>query len=112
MTETKELPAPRGPVPVSNNVLTTFVRRLEAATSRLEDIASSSIGVDPEQLNGASPTGLGATAGASGSEAATPKAVESLPPSIQAFDKLLDTELKQWLELSSKLGSVITSQVC
>lgn len=89
------------------NVLTTVIRRLEAATSRLEDIASTSVAFDataPSQTAGASTL-------STPSEASTPKAAESLPPSIQAFDKLLDTELKEWLELSAKLGDVINGQV-
>lgn len=87
------------------------MRRLEAATSRLEDIASSSVGFDVTATNGASATTPGASAGPSASETSTPKAVESFPPSIQAFDTLMNTELKQWLDLSSKLGSVIDGQV-
>ncbi|KAF2122294.1 adenylate cyclase associated N terminal-domain-containing protein [Lophiotrema nucula] len=92
-------------------MLTTFVRRLEAATSRLEDIASSPVGVDVG-ANGTAVTtpGGASTARPSLSEASTPKAVESLPPSIQAYDALLNTELKAWLDLSSKLGSLIDGQ--
>jgi adenylyl cyclase-associated protein len=90
-------------------VLTAVVRRLEAATSRLEDIASTSVGFDaaaPGQT-----TGAGTPAPSAQSDAVTPKAAESLPPSIQAFNKLLDNELKEWLELSAKLGDVINGQV-
>ncbi|KAF1949555.1 hypothetical protein CC80DRAFT_497441 [Byssothecium circinans] len=89
------------------NNLTTLIKRLEAATSRLEDIASSSVTYD----SGATQAGpsLSTSANAS-SSAPAPKAVESLPPSIEAFDTLLNTELKEWSDLSSKLGSVIDSQ--
>jgi adenylyl cyclase-associated protein len=102
----------RGPIPVHGSVLTTVIYRLEAATSRLEDIASSSVGFETGAPNGAStgPPAL-AAGGPSSSESITPKAVESLPPSIQAFDTLLNTELKTWLDLSSKLGNVIDGQV-
>ena len=97
-----------------DGVLTSMIRRLEAATSRLEDIASSSF----EQSGTASNTGAPAAVAAGGASAApavaapAPKAVESLPPSIAAFDELVNTELKTWLDLSSKLGSVIEGQVC
>lgn len=108
-----EIPV-RQPIKVEEskpNILTTVIRRLEAATSRLEDIASTSVGFDaaaPGQNVGAS---AGATAQPTQSTAVPSKAVDSLPPSIQAFDKLLDTELKEWLELSAKLGDVINGQV-
>jgi adenylyl cyclase-associated protein len=95
------------------NVLTTVIRRLEAATSRLEDIASTSVGFDAAASGQTTGTGAGAgtPAPSTQSEAVTPKAADSLPPSIQAFDKLLDKELKEWLELSAKLGDVINDQV-
>jgi hypothetical protein len=101
MTQATSYMPARQPIRVEEskpNVLTTVIRRLEAATSRLEDIASTSVAFDA-----ANP---GQTAASS-----TPKSAESLPPSIQAFDKLIDTELKQWLELSAKLGDVINGQV-
>ncbi|KAF2174619.1 hypothetical protein K469DRAFT_705815 [Zopfia rhizophila CBS 207.26] len=94
------------------NNLTTLIKRLEAATSRLEDIASSSVGFDTTAVNGATATSSGSTPAPPtlSSDGSTPKATESLPPSIQAFDTLLDTELKEWLHLSSKLGGVIDDQ--
>ncbi|KAF2683938.1 hypothetical protein K458DRAFT_442979 [Lentithecium fluviatile CBS 122367] len=98
----------RGPIAVSGNVLTAAIHRLEAATSRLEDIASSSIGFDDSAPNGASAPPVGAT-NAAPSAPPAPKA-ESLPPSIEAFDGLLSTELKTWLDLSTKLGTVIEGQ--
>lgn len=98
----------------TDNVLTGMVRRLEAATSRLEDIASSSLS------NGDSPSGAPASAGpalvsreATPSPNTTPKPpAESTPPAIEAFDELVNTELKDWLELSGMLGDVIGGQVC
>jgi adenylyl cyclase-associated protein len=93
------------------NVLTTVIRRLEAATSRLEDIASTSVGFDAAASGQTTGAGAGTPAPSTQSEVVTPKAADSLPPSIQAFDKLLDNELKEWLELSAKLGDVINDQV-
>ncbi|KAF2713235.1 adenylyl cyclase-associated protein [Pleomassaria siparia CBS 279.74] len=90
------------------NNLTTLIKRLEAATSRLEDIASTSVNYDVPA--GVGQTNAGVIAGPSHSSAVTPKAAESLPPSIQAFDTLLDTELKTWRDLSAKLGDVIDGQ--
>jgi adenylyl cyclase-associated protein len=100
----------------SDHVLTNMIRRLEAATSRLEDIASTTLqtGGDASSSapNGAStvaPSLGGETS--SGTDASTPKmAPETAPPAIEAFDELVDTELKNWLELSGKLGDVIEGQ--
>jgi adenylyl cyclase-associated protein len=94
----------------ADNVLTSMVRRLEAATSRLEDIASSTLPNTGDASNGASTE---ATPGvtATNTSTSTPKLVaESAPPAIEAFDELVNSELKNWLELSGKLGSVIEGQ--
>ncbi|KAH7084261.1 adenylate cyclase associated N terminal-domain-containing protein [Paraphoma chrysanthemicola] len=104
-----------GQVQTTDNVLTAMVHRLEAATSRLEDIASSSFpnGDTPAPVNGAQSPGPAAKlATASASTTTTPPkpAVETLPPAIEAFDAMVDTELKKWLELSSMLGEVIEGQ--
>ncbi|KAJ4289168.1 suppressor of rasval19 [Kalmusia sp. IMI 367209] len=89
--------------------LQTLIKRLEAATSRLEDIASTSIGFEGNPTNG-TPAPPSIVAGAATSAAPAVKAAESLPPSVEAFDAILDTDLKPWLELSSKLGNVIDGQ--
>jgi adenylyl cyclase-associated protein len=113
MTQSQEPPlGHRGHIQVSGNVLTTMLRRLEAATSRLEDIASSSIVYDSPVPNGGAAVASGSVAGSSVSQTSAPKAPEALPPSIQDFDGLVDGELKEWLQLSSKLGAVIDGQVC
>jgi adenylyl cyclase-associated protein len=98
----------RGPVAVTNGVLTAVIHRLEAATSRLEDIAASSVGSEDGAPNGASlpPPGSATTTIA----AHPPPQAERLPPSIDAFDALLSTELQTWLDLSAKLGTVIEGQ--
>ena len=98
----------------ADNVLTSMVRRLESATSRLEDIASSALpnagDAGAASLNGALTEATPAPTAANTS-ANTPKLVaESAPPAIEAFDDLVNGELKSWLELSGKLGSVIEGQ--
>ena len=102
-----------GPISVSTHVLTDCIGRLEAATSRLEDIASSSdLNLQNASHDGGDNVHIATAAAASSSEASsTPKPVETLPPSIQAFDTLLNTELKAWLDKSSKLGNVVDGQV-
>jgi adenylyl cyclase-associated protein len=90
-----------------------MVRRLEAATSRLEDIASTALPNSSDgaaSLNGASTDATPGVTAASTSTS-TPKLVaESAPPAIEAFDELVNSDLKNWLELSGKLGSVIEGQ--
>lgn len=97
----------------ADNVLTSMVRRLEAATSRLEDIASTSLpssGDGAASLNGASTEATPGVTAVSTS-ASTPRLVaESAPPAIEAFDELVSSDLKNWLDLSGKLGSVIEGQ--
>ncbi|KAF9693221.1 hypothetical protein EKO04_008885 [Ascochyta lentis] len=95
-----------------DGVLTSMIRRLEAATSRLEDIASSSFAHDDTPSNSGAAAAVAAAGASVAPAVAAPaaKAVESLPASLAAFDELVTTELKTWLDLSSKLGSVIETQ--
>ncbi|TCD65631.1 hypothetical protein EIP91_002436 [Steccherinum ochraceum] len=88
--------------------LATIIKRLEAATSRLEDLAS----LGPT-ANASQPTGAPAIAAQTSSEptpvppphsgghaAAPPKPVE-VPPSVIAFDqKVIDGKLKPFVELT------------
>jgi adenylyl cyclase-associated protein len=108
------------------NVLIVMLRRLEAATSRLEDIASSSVpnGETSDaapSVNGAQSPGPGgklagpptALSTAPSTAPSTPKApVESLPPVIEAWDEMMNTPLKAWSELSENLGEIVEGQVC
>lgn len=98
----------------SDNVLTSMVRRLEAATSRLEDIASTSFPngeAGAKGINGSTSTVTPAAGAAAAPSNTTPTVVvESAPPAIEAFDEVANNELKTWLELSGKLGSVIEGQ--
>lgn len=104
-----------GQIQAPDNILTPMVRRLEAATSRLEDIASSAFpngeSAPAATSNGAQSPGPAAKLAGSTSTTPTPKPpVESAPPAIEAFDAMVDTELKTWLELSGMLGEVIEGQ--
>jgi hypothetical protein len=104
-----------GQIQASDNLLTVMVRRLEAATSRLEDIASTSFpsGESPAvgASNGTQSPGPAAKLAASTSATPMPKPpTESAPPAVEAYDEMANTELKAWLELSSMLGEVIEGQ--
>jgi adenylyl cyclase-associated protein len=100
--------------------LTRFIRRLEAATSRLEDIASSAQTFeqphggpsDGSSLTVPSPGQMGlqspsiASPGVSQSQLAEPS-----PQSINDFDTLLRGDLQAYRDLSNALGGVVAEQV-
>ena len=105
---------------VSNDsVLTRLVSRLEAATSRLEDIASSATSFDtpapPTTATNGSfsvPTTAKPSAPSTQNLTPTPSRAPSAPPAIEDFDSLVNTDVKPFLNLSQELGGSIAEQVC
>ena len=101
---------------VSRTELTAILHRLEAATSRLEDMAASTI--DLPKLNGApstpAPTGpLPAPPTASRAVSEAPKPVlEALPESVEEFDAFVSGTVKKYVNLSDELGGPVAEQVC
>ncbi|KAK9893444.1 hypothetical protein P389DRAFT_156183 [Cystobasidium minutum MCA 4210] len=103
----------------SLHTLGTLLKRLEAATSRLEDIAIAQqsqqlIGNVPGPSGGqqqstatapaaAAPSTAGAAAGGSGSDAQ-----EDIK--VKAFQELIDGPLKKYGELSSDIGGLVAEQ--
>ncbi|KAL7785964.1 adenylate cyclase associated N terminal domain-containing protein [Trichoderma ceciliae] len=89
--------------------LTTLIKRLEAATSRLEDIASST--ELPKDV-----PGLGQPATPLSDTAVAPlpptlkEPQEALPESIEDFDVFLNTSLDKYVKLSNHLGGVVAQQ--
>lgn len=103
-----------------NNPLTAIIRRLEAATSRLEDIASSSTSFESlengqvAQANAprASAPNLPGTGIAGGTPAETQKPSEpELPPAIKEMDELIDTDVKKFIEASKGIDPLVEAQV-
>lgn len=103
--------------------VTNLLERLEAATSRLEDIASSAVEI-PQAIPGiqetlASPI---ATSTKGVSNAPTPPAAvaaatgpagaadEPLPESIEDFDLFLKASVERYAKLSQQLGGLIAEQ--
>ncbi|KAH7035417.1 putative adenylyl cyclase-associated protein [Microdochium trichocladiopsis] len=87
--------------------LTTLIKRLEAATSRLEDIASSTTELaQPASLPGSSP------APSAPASTPAPKAapVEELPESIEDFDAFIASSVTKYVDASNKLGGLIAEQ--
>jgi adenylyl cyclase-associated protein len=107
----------------SDNPLTLLVRRLEAATSRLEDIASASASFDHQ--NGVAAAAVAAPQSnsapelpalnkdASASQTPTPPppaAKEDLPPTIEAMDELISEHVSAFTKAASNLDPLISTQ--
>ena len=125
MTDSKRFSS-GSPVAVvsSENPLTLLLHRLEAATSRLEDIASSAF--EPSAGNGSSAVpASGASAAAmkaSSSEPTLPSitqttsqqtvraASENLPASITDMDDIIDKEVKAFIDASKGLDLLVEEQ--
>ncbi|KAM0792418.1 hypothetical protein ACM66B_005096 [Microbotryomycetes sp. NB124-2] len=101
--------------------LSTLLRRLEAATARLEDIAMThSTTGGPHFVSGASAVQPGASQGATTSAgAATAVTAPTEPaaasdattaPSVQAYDDLLNGPVAKYASLSQELGGLIAEQ--
>ncbi|KAI9894047.1 MAG: hypothetical protein M1814_004817 [Vezdaea aestivalis] len=89
-----------------------LTRRLEAATSRLEDVAQSTQKQGP---SGAASTHTSTSNGAAISAPSlaleSAKAVqEPLPPSIEAFDALMHNEVATYEKLSAQIGDLVEQQ--
>lgn len=87
--------------------------RLEAATSRLEDIAVqpwSSTAPDTAKSSGAVAAGAvgGAAAAAAGVGAASSAEV---PPSVEAWDDEVGAKIAKFIELSNSIGGNVQAQV-
>lgn len=85
--------------------------RLEAATSRLEDMAMSLDDHESQKASGSS-----AAPEPQASEGPTPTeppapAAAPLPPQIEDFDKLISNEVRNFVELGQKVGGLVAEQV-
>ena len=102
---------------VSRKQLADWMRRLEAATSRLEDMvpnmsgpAASTNGVQSAQAQGM-PTAEGM--GQSRGNAPPPyRHTETLPPTIDDFDSTINDEVKTFVNMSEEIGGLVAEQVC
>ena len=94
--------------------ITERFRRLEAATSRLEDLVPTPDGTrsSSDALESQNDDMNGSYASAEQSSTATqPSQQEQLPPAIKAFNTLIDTEVKNFLDKSQQVGSLVADQV-
>ena len=100
----------------NDSILTRLVSRLEAATSRLEDIASSAASFEAASsespLASISAPSTAKPIGASSQNLApTASKTAPTPPAIEDFDSLVTGDVKAYLDLSQELGGPIAEQV-
>lgn len=101
-----------------DNALTTLIHRLEAATSRLEDIASSAQALDADNGSLANPTAASTKASSSEpnirsvSQSNPPPtaAAEPLPESIKDMDALIEKEVKAFIDASKNIVPLVEEQ--
>ncbi|KAK0722140.1 putative adenylyl cyclase-associated protein [Lasiosphaeria miniovina] len=110
----------------TNNMhnLTTLIKRLEAATARLEDIASSTIEL-PQVVPALQQTLASPLSGASsvGSPAPTPTPTltpapppvpkapeEPLPESIEEYDAFMSQSVEKYIKISKAIGGLVAEQ--
>ncbi|KAH9826089.1 putative CAP family protein [Teratosphaeria destructans] len=105
--------ARHGPVQLkAGDMLTLLLRRLEAATSRLEDVADSAEGrSQATPLARQTPNGGAVSAAPSSASASPPPpAPAELPPSVKDFDALIDNEVAEYVQLSKSIDPVVAEQ--
>ena len=92
--------------------LTTFFDRLEAATSRLEDMATSIDSEHPATINAIT---SGATNGSQASPSISPEqkapTPEPVPRFIEDFDKIVSEDVSVFVAASEKLDDLLAEQV-
>jgi adenylyl cyclase-associated protein len=97
--------------------LTSIIYRLEAATSRLEDIASAT--VEAPKTNGQAPTPAPTDPlppAPSETPVPAPEPARALAPllpqSVEEFDSFITGTLKKFVNLSDEVGGPVAAQVC
>lgn len=97
--------------------LTRLVRRLEAATSRLEDMAQT-LPDQSSQINSTESTDRSAPAavggGGTGATSSMTKQVafEQLPRAVEDFDNIINGDVVKYVNMSEELGGLVSEQVC
>lgn len=84
--------------------------RLEAATSRLEDLAAIPSGGGSSSIAASNP-GTNTTGSTTSIQSSSAPVVHQDPPVLQDFDALINNEVKKYVGLSSQLGGLVAEQV-
>ena len=90
--------------------------RLEAATSRLEDMVPnmSDLSVPTNGISAGQNQSLSTSRGVEQAGGATPTThqhQETLPPSIDDFDAMINAEVKTFVNMSEEIGGLVAEQV-
>ena len=96
-------------------ILTSLIHRLEAATSRLEDMAQS-LPDQSSQTNGIpsiprTATAENGTDQLGGTNLTPMDSFEPLPQAVEDFDKLINGDVKTYVHMSEELGGLVSEQV-
>ena len=100
--------------PCISHRTTADFTRLEAATSRLEDIASSTLDASSTSKSTDVPQMPRSSSAIASSGPPPPQSQPtppSLPPSVEAFDNLINSEVKKFATLSQQLDDLVKEQV-
>ena len=93
----------------------SFIARLEAATSRLEDLVPTTDSADTATDGSTEAPQNSASRNVSGpsgpSSTLPPGPSEQMPPAIQDFNTLIKTEVKVFVDHSQRIGSHVADQV-
>ena len=98
------------PIAVPRSRLTLIYRRLEAATSRLEDMATSVDSSHPSTVAAISSSAAHPPESSTSALQAAAPAAEPLPASIEDFDKILEQEVQAFVTASRKVGGLVEQQ--
>ena len=88
--------------------------RLEAATSRLEDMATSLDGpntITPPVAAAVQATVPQASAKSTPPSMPPPPVVEPVPQSVEDFDIIINRDVKAFVDVSQKIGELVAEQV-
>ncbi len=95
--------------------LINILDRLEAATSRLEDMAQSTVDsvvtINGAPADSAAPKGLAISADGQTPTQPFARPAEQLPASIKGFDELVNSDVAKFVKLGEELGGVVAEQV-
>lgn len=88
--------------------------RLEAATSRLEDMVPSlnDSSAPSANLQPVSSRSLADERALGGSTPTPQQPIETLPPAIDDFDALIETGVSSFVNVSEEIGGLVAEQVC
>ena len=103
------------PIKIFEAELTAFLRRLEAATSRLEDIAAATVEAPKANGQAPAPPPTGPLPPTPAAAPQTPEPAKALAPllpqSVEEFDRFVTGALKKFVNLSDEVGGPVAEQV-